>query len=490
MVKIRAGWLEKRWDTTTDGDISIASVSVAECVRSCAVHQGKLTRNLDPKKIALGEAIRELLALYAAAMTDSANAGAITGSKTTWPKQNPEIFDALLTVGNKAIDVRGADELTLAQQITDAVLSVRKQSRAGWKLRARLTEVLGDDAATIEAYERYLALTKTDDLNIAGRISKLRDSGARLSETLRLLEKESPASRELRGAPDTELWGAGLALMDAGDWERAQPRLVAALVAMEEQGRPSPEVRSALTDFVSFRLRETRKEGAAESKHLIKLYSEDRRLRELDPVPDPALAGTQVVGLSDFRNLIAGKSICLVANSQRVGTSTVGAEIDSYDLVVRFNSFKLDATATGTKTDIHTTIHLHNFNWDKKVQTRLVFGGNHGQWKHSLRRRLVPGAQDYVNDRTLRWPLREIGRVDDTQWEHIPTSGFNMLWLLDFLDVSPKLDLFGFDFYDSGAYRLQEAMKLPIAAVHGYSQEKEWVMSRAQDVTEMRISLR
>jgi hypothetical protein len=458
------------------------------------VHGGKLARNLDPKKVQLGDTIRELLALYAAAMTDTANAAGIAGSKSTWPKQNPEIFDALLTVGNKAVDVRGNDELNLALQITDTVLGVRKQSRAGWRLRARLMEALGDDPATIEAYEKYLTLTKSDDLNIAGRITRLRESGGRLSGTLRLLQQEVPASRGLHGAPDTELWGAGLALMDAGDWERAQPRLVAALVAMDEQGRPSPQIRSALTDFLSFRIREdhknSRRDGAAESKSLIKLYAEDRRLRELDPVPDPKLAGTEVVGLSDFRNLIAGKSICLVANSQRIGTSTMGAEIDSYDLVVRFNSFKLDATAVGTKTDIHTTIHLHNFNWDKKVQTRLVFGGNHGQWKHSLRRRLIPGAQDYVNDRTLRWPLREIGRVDDTEWSHIPTSGFNMLWLLDFLDVSPKLDLFGFDFYDSGAYRLQEAMKLPIAPVHGYSQEKDWVMSRAQDVTEMRISLR
>lgn len=490
MVKIRAGWLEKRWDTTTDGDSSIASVSVAECVRSCAVHQGKLARNLDPRKIALGEEIRELLGLYAAALADPSNAGAITGSKTTWPKQNPELFDKLLAVGNKAIDVRGADELTLATQVTDALLGVRGKSRAGWRLRARLMEALGDDEATIRAWERYVALTTDDDLNITGRIARLRESEARVSETLRLLQKECPASQGLQDAPDTELWGAGLALLDAGDWERAEPRLVAALVAMRDQGRPSAQLRQGLADLISFRLRQDRKNGAVESSSLIKLYSEDRRLRDMDKVPDPTLGSTQVVGLSDFRNLIAGKSVCLVANSQRIGTSTMGAEIDSYDLVVRFNSFKLDATATGTKTDIHTTIHLHNFNWDKQVPIRLVFGGIHGQWKRSLRQRLIPGAQGYVNDRTLRWPVREIGRIDESQWEHIPTSGFNMLWLLDFLDVSPKLDLFGFDFYDSGAYRLPEAMKLPIAGVHGYSQEKEWVMSRAQDVTEMRISLR
>jgi hypothetical protein len=65
-----------------------------------------------------------------------------------------------------------------------------------------------------------------------------------------------------------------------------------------------------------------------------------------------------------------------------------------------------------------------------------------------------------------------------------------MLWLLDFLDVSPTLDLIGFDFYESGAYRIQEAMKMPITSVHEYTSEKDWVMERAQHVTDMRISLR
>jgi hypothetical protein len=453
------------------------------------MHGGKLAKNLDQKKIQLGDDIRELLALYAEAMTDAGKASVIASAKATWPKQNPEIFDALLEIGQKAVDVRGPDELRLASTITDTVLAVRKQSRAGWRLRARVMEALGDDAGTIEAHQCYLALTKADDLGIDGRVTKLREGGERLIETLRLLQSECPESQMYHGILDTELWSEGLALLDSGDWAQAEPRLVAALISMVEQGRPSSQVRSALGDFVNARLRES--DGQLVStQDLLRLYADDRRLMNLDPIPDPALPGTEVIGLSDFRNLITGKSICLVANSQRVGTSTMGAEIDSYDLVVRFNSFNLNASATGTRTDIHTTIHLHNFNWDKRVQTRLVFGGKLHPWKQSLRRRLVPGAQRYVNDRTLRWPLRDIGRVGEDTWDSIPTSGFNMLWLLDFLDVSPRIDLIGFDFYDSGAYRLPNAMKLPITSVHGYTQEKEWVMARAQDVTEMRISLR
>jgi hypothetical protein len=222
----------------------------------------------------------------------------------------------------------------------------------------------------------------------------------------------------------------------------------------------------------------------------VALYAEQRRNRMRGPVTDPTVGGVQWITLGEFRNQIAGKSIALIANSGRMGTSSAGAEIDAYDLVVRFNSYRIDPKHTGSRTDIHVTIHKHGFNWDQRVTTRLVFGGVSGDWKYSLRNRLVPGAQTYLGDESLRWPVRTIGKLGSDVWSGIPTSGFNMLWLLDFLDVSPTLDLIGFDFYESGAYRVQEAMKLAITSVHEYTSEKEWVMQRAQSVTDLRISLR
>ena len=80
-----------------------------------------------------------------------------------------------------------------------------------------------------------------------------------------------------------------------------------------------------------------------------------------------AATGLDVIGIGDFRNLVAGQSICLIANSERVATVPLGAEIDEYDLVVRFNSYAIDPPATGRRTDIHATIHLHDFNWDQQV---------------------------------------------------------------------------------------------------------------------------
>lgn len=264
-----------------------------------------------------------------------------------------------------------------------------------------------------------------------------------------------------------------------------------------------PEIQEALAQYLGLALEVSGAAGSGGSTRgsagtgdlalltdLIALYAEQRRSRMRGPIADPTFGGVEWTTLGEFRNRIAGKSICLIANSQRVGTGSMGAEIDAYDLVVRFNSYKIDPSATGKRTDIHATIHKHGFNWDQKVHTRLVFGGTSGDWKYSLRNRLVPGAQQYLGDESLRWPLRDIGKVGVDVWPAIPTSGFNMLWLLDYLDVSTQLDLIGFDFYESGAYRLPAAMKMPITSVHEYTSEKAWVMERAQSVTDMRIRLR
>ena len=262
-----------------------------------------------------------------------------------------------------------------------------------------------------------------------------------------------------------------------------------ALLAMDRQGTPEQEVQEALAHYLDLATTQQTR-PTAELTQALALYADSRRNRMRGPVPDPLFGGVQWLSLGEFRNRIAGKSVCLIANSGKVGESSLGSHIDAYDLVVRFNSYRIDPAHTGRKTDIHVTIHKHQYNWDKRVDTRLVFSGISGDWKYSLRNRLVPGAQRFLGDESLRWPVRNIGRLGTDAWTGIPTTGFNMLFLLDFLDVSPTLDLIGFDFYESGAYRLPEAMKLAITNVHAYGSEKAWVMERAQSVSGMRISLR
>ncbi|WP_432191890.1 glycosyltransferase family 29 protein [Streptomyces sp. bgisy027] len=469
-----------------------------DCVRACAVHSGKLVGSLDRRRTELAEQLRKLLVVCsatqpAAPAPAAAGAGAllkraVKGAATPASGISNDLLDALLAVANKALECGYDDELNLALVISDTVLAQRKNSRAGWRLRARLLEVLGEDGA-VEAYERYLALTDDDGFGVRPRIAGLRAASETERELLALLRRQCPRATDFARGRATEVWAEGLAAHALGDWAQAEPRLVGALLRLAEEDAPATDRQELLSQYLDLRTAVPGVDLAALTEALA-LYAEQRRSRMRGPVADPTIGGVQWISLGEFRNRVAGKSVCLIANSGRIGGSSMGAEIDAYDLVVRFNSYKIDPKHTGTRTDIHATIHKHGFNWDKQVSTRLVFGGISGDWKWSLRNRLVPGAQTFLGDESLRWPVRNIGKLGTDVWSGIPTTGFNMLWLLDFLDVSPTLDLIGFDFYESGAYRVQEAMKLAITSVHEYTSEKEWVMQRAQRVTDMRISLR
>lgn len=516
MTKARSRWPRQRDAQdplpSEDGTSPLAAVRPTEletCLRACAAHSGKLVAGLDRRRTALAEALRNLLATHAAMEQAPAASPAPLLRRTS--KGGPgsalilgdQLLDPLLAVGNKALDCGYEDELKLAALVTDTVLTQRRRSRAARRLRARVLEAMGAEADAVEAYERYLDLTDDDGFGIAARTAGLRAGAERQDELLRMLERDCPEAAGFAGGPVTDTWAEGLALHARGDWNRARSRLIGALLAQDRSGAPVPEIQEALAQYLGLALeaggapgsggvpRTTPgNDGPRHLTELIALYAGQRRTRMRGLVADPTFGGVEWSTLGEFRNHIAGKSICLIANSQRVGAGSMGAEIDAYDLVVRFNSYRIDPAATGSRTDIHATIHKHGFNWERKVHTRLVFGGISGDWKHSLRTRLVPGAQQYLGDESLRWPLRDIGKVGTDVWPAIPTSGFNMLWLLDHLDVSPQLDLIGFDFYESGAYRLPAAMKMPITSVHEYTSEKAWVMERAQSVTDTRIRLR
>lgn len=469
-----------------------------DCLRACAVHSGKVVGSIDRRRVELAEQLRKLLVVWGTTPAAPAPAPAtgatallkraVKGAATPATGIANELLDALLAVANQALKCGYDDELNLALVISDTVLAQRRNSRAGWRLRARLMEALGDDAEALEAYEKYLGLTDDDGFGVRARIAGLRTASERERELFALLRRQCPRAEEFSRGDSTAVWAEGLAAQAAGDWAAAEPRLVGALLALAAADAPAADRQELLSQYLDLRIAVDTDVTAL--TEVLALYAEQRRTRMRGPVADPDIGGVQWISLGEFRNRIAGKSICLIANSGRVGASSMGAEIDGYDLVVRFNSFKIDPKHTGSRTDIHATIHKHGFNWEKQVDTRLVFGGISGDWKWSLRNRLVPGAQTHLGDESLRWPVRNIGRLGSDQWSGIPTTGFNMLYLLDFLDVSPKLDLIGFDFYESGAYRVQEAMKLAITSVHEYTSEKAWVMDRAQSVTDMRISLR
>ncbi|MGW0929684.1 glycosyltransferase family 29 protein [Streptomyces sp. NPDC002644] len=475
-----------------------------DCLAACAVHSGKLVGTVDRRRVELAERLRQLLALWsmrpAAGTAPQGPSGAAAVLKRVvkggggGTKLSNDVLDALVSVADKALHCGYDDERRLAEQISRTVLALRENSRAGWRLRARVLEAMGDETAAVEAFERYRSLTANDGTGVGAKIAGLRFAAGREAELLELLGRDCPAAKDVPARPVTELWTDGLELRARGGEEEARPLLVAALLEHARSGAPVTDRQDLLAQYMDLRVQDARADGGpaavGDLATTARLWADQHRARRRGPVADPTMGGVEWIGLGEFRNMIAGRSVCLIANSGRVATSSLGKEIDDYDLVVRFNSFRLEPAHTGTRTDIHVTIHKHGFNWEKPVTTRLVFGGLSHEWKYSLRNRLVPGAQQYLGDESLRWPLRNIGKVGSEAWPAIPTSGFNMLWLLDFLDVNPVIDLIGFDFYESGAYRVDAAMKLPITTVHEYTSEKDWVLERARRVTDMRISLR
>ena len=66
-----------------------------------------------------------------------------------------------------------------------------------------------------------------------------------------------------------------------------------------------------------------------------------------------------------LKNISNGKSILLVGNGPSIRSKKRGRQIDSFDIVVRFNSFKIIAPFTGKKTTFHvqseSSVLLYNF---------------------------------------------------------------------------------------------------------------------------------
>ncbi|KAF3467147.1 tetratricopeptide repeat protein [Streptomyces sp. Tu 3180] len=366
--------------------------------------------------------------------------GVLVGSLDA-PSADP--FDALLQVGERALEAGGDDGLALALGVAETATGIRQRSRGAWRLRGRALDGLGRDDEALECYERHLALLRDGEAaeEVTRRIDTLRRRRACLREAAAFLPGPGAAPHDLTGRPTAV----------------AAPEFAARVRArVAERGMGDPAVR-----------------------RLLELYGTYRRLVERPGMPDPLLGGSTPVGVGGLRKLVAGRTVCLVSNAAEVAGSALGAEIDRYDLVVRCDSFRIQAEGTGERTGLHAVSLRGDAPWDGPAWTRpagirLVFGDPAAAWRRATRQRLVPGAQEHVGDASLRRPLNDPALLGE-DWDTGTTAAFTVLRLLDFLDVSPRLDLIGFD--KPGRLRPREA---------------EWVMDRATHVddSKMRIALR
>ncbi|MFC5957326.1 hypothetical protein ACFP51_23525 [Streptomyces pratens] len=358
------------------------------------------------------------------------------------PSADP--FDALLQVGKRALEAGGDGSLNLALGVAGTSTLIRQRSKGAWRLHGLALDGLGRGDEALESYERYLSLQQNGGAapEIARRIDTLRRRRACLDEAVALFPEAGSPLRGMLGGPTAA----------------TAPEFAAQVRAkVAEHGVGDPAVR-----------------------RLLELYGTYRRLVERDGMPDPLLGGTTPIDVGGLRGLVAERTVCVVANAEEVASSGLGSEIDGYDLVVRCDSFRLRAEGTGERTDLHAVSLRGDTPWDGPAWTapvgvRLVFGDPAAGWRRALRQRLAPGAQEHVGDASLRRPLGDPALLGEDDWGRETTTAFTVVRLLDFLDVSPRLDLVGFTL--PGRLRPRET---------------EWVRERATHIhdSKMRIALR
>jgi hypothetical protein len=386
-----------------------------------------------------------------------ASIGALTTACST---PGADAFDALLRTGQQALESGGDAEARLALALADEATALRTRSKGAWRLRGSALDALGRGEEAITAYEHHLALQQNAaaSRDVERRIATLRAAGDRIDEALALFADEVP--------------GTGAGTVTSGAAARLSRHL------------PAAEARAAFTDLVR---RRTAELGAADPavRRLAALYTEHRRLSDRDPMADPLLGGAEPIGVPGLRRLVAGRTVCLVADTPRTAEQEqrpggpLAALIEGYDLVVRCDAVR--HAAPTARTDLHACTLRGDTpwkgpRWDRRAGARLVFGDPLPHWRLTLRSRLVPGAQDRIGDASLRRPLHDPALLGEEAGREGPAStAYTVLRLLDFLGTPARVDLIGFE----GPAAL---------APH----EREWIGARAgnTDDAAVRITLR
>ncbi|MEU3053447.1 tetratricopeptide repeat protein [Streptomyces griseus] len=395
-----------------------------------------------------------------------ASIGALTTACST---PGADAFDALLRTGQQALDSGGEAGARLALALADEATALRGRSKGAWRLRGSALDALGRREEAITAYERHLALQQNAaaSRDVERRIATLRAAGDRIDEALALV---GDGDGGMGSGKDRD--GDGVGAGAGAGAVRLSRRL------------PAAEARAAFTDLVR---RRTAELGTADPavRRLAALYTEHRRLSDHDPMADPLLGGAEPIGVPGLRRLVAGRTVCLVADTPRTAEqeqrpgSSPAALIEGYDLVVRCDTPR--HAAPTARTDLHACTLRGDTpwkgpRWDRRAGVRLVFGDPLPHWRLALRSRLVPGAQDRIGDASLRRPLHDPALIGGTADGEGPAStAYTVLRLLDFLGTPARVDLIGFE----GPAALSP-------------REREWIGARSgtTDDTAVRITLR
>ena len=357
-------------------------------------------------------------------------------------------FDALLRATDRALEVEGRQENQLALRLSEAAVVLRPRSKGAWRQRGRALEAAGQLTEAITAYETYVMLDGGEAHHVR-RGELLREQQAVLTKAVSLL----PVRGEL--AP-------------------VRGELAEQFAASVRGGQPLARIRTAFSAHLGHELAVR---GAADPtvRQLAALYSTHSRLLAYGPsaTAGSPLGDADPFGVPDLRGYLDGRTVCVVQGPAEVPAG-------AYDLVIRCdtlpNGTPQPLHVHATKGTTHTTRDVRRQGWAQQADVRLVLDEDPrpAGWQEAVRA-LVPGAQRYVGDGSLRRPLSDPALLGEEQWGSTPSTPFVMLRLLDFLDVNPRIDL----------------LVPPLPADTMRPQERAWLLRRqTEDSTQTRISLR
>ena len=177
---------------------------------------------------------------------------------------------------------------------------------------------------------------------------------------------------------------------------------------------------------------------------------------------------------SEVRPLFAGRSVAIVGSGPGVLQNPEGL-IDSHDIVVRVNNYKL-AQGTGHRTDVFysffgTSIRksAEDLKRDGVSLCMCKCPNAHAiesEWHRSNNKMIGVDYRPHYERRKAWWfcdtyipETEDFLRWFDLLGRHVPTTGFAAI--LDLLSFAPaELYLTGFDFFTSGLHNVSEPWRL------------------------------
>jgi hypothetical protein len=240
---------------------------------------------------------------------------------------------------------------------------------------------------------------------------------------------------------------------------------------------------SAAAQTKEILLRQVKPNDKSNSFKIESIKSDDKKDTQIDDISgflgkflDRNSISLSFIDLVSFKNFIKDKKIALVANSSDLLNYKNGEDIDNHDIVIRFNSFKLDSEYTGEKTTIHASIYLQDINLDYFVPIRIIVCNNVSKWVNTLKT-----INKYDQTFILKYNHPSILNLD---YKKPLTTGLNTLITLIKIGGYDQIDMYGFTFYNGGKnsiLRTDAGLSSGISKIHDYDFEREFIYSKMSE---------